>query len=283
MKMATTTWNRPLHNAQYYGTGLLQDLLPGRPFPYPKSLYAVEDALRFVVGSKPDAVVVDFFAGSGTTTHAVARLNRQDGGQRRSVLVTNNEVSAEEAETLSKLGLVPGDPEWEALGIFEYITKPRITVAMTGRRLDGSELTEDYKGFDESPQADGFDENVEFFDLSYEDRDSASLGQAFEAIAALLWMRAGHTGSRVDRLPEDASSWAVPAGAGYGILFNARDWRPFVDAVSGRPDLRHAFVVTDSESVFQEVVSELPAHVSTTMLYEDYLSAFEINTGAGDD
>jgi len=56
--------------------------LPGRRFPYPKSLYAVEDVLRFFVADKPDALIIDFFGGSGTTAHAVARLNRQYPGRR---------------------------------------------------------------------------------------------------------------------------------------------------------------------------------------------------------
>lgn len=57
-----------------------------------KSLYAVHDAIRFFVSKKPDAVVLDFFAGSGTTMHAVNLLNEEDGGQRRCILVTNNEI-----------------------------------------------------------------------------------------------------------------------------------------------------------------------------------------------
>ena len=59
---------------------------------------------------KPDAVVLDFFAGSGTTAHAVTRLNRQDGGRRQSIMVTNNEVSADEAKELREPGSPAGRP-----------------------------------------------------------------------------------------------------------------------------------------------------------------------------
>ena len=61
------------------------------------STYPLEvvQAARFVK-DKPNALIVDFFAGSGTTAHATMRLNRQYGGQRRTVLVTNNEVAAAE-------------------------------------------------------------------------------------------------------------------------------------------------------------------------------------------
>jgi adenine-specific DNA-methyltransferase len=71
-----TVWRETKHDAGAYGTSLLRALIPGRPFPFPKSLYAVEDAIRLFVESKPDAVILDFFSGSGTTAHAVMRLNR---------------------------------------------------------------------------------------------------------------------------------------------------------------------------------------------------------------
>lgn len=69
-----TQWRVASHNAGEYGTNALSSLLPARHFPFPKSLYAIEDALRFFVANKPDALILDFFAGSGTTAHAVMRL-----------------------------------------------------------------------------------------------------------------------------------------------------------------------------------------------------------------
>ena len=156
-RVAKTVWNRPSHNAGKHGSDLLGSLIPGRRFPFPKSLYAVEDAIRFGVGSKPNATVVDFFAGSGTTAHAVMRLNKQDGGNRVSISVTNNEVSADEQKGLRSEGLGPGDPEWERWGICEYITKPRIQAAITGRTHEGDPIKGDYKFTDEFPMSDGFE------------------------------------------------------------------------------------------------------------------------------
>jgi adenine-specific DNA-methyltransferase len=102
-------WNQPAHNAESGGTTLLSAMMPGRRFPYPKSLYAVEDTVRFYLADTPEAIVLDFFSGSATTTHAVMRLNPQDGGCRRSIAVTNNEVSEEEAKRLTKRGVRDGD------------------------------------------------------------------------------------------------------------------------------------------------------------------------------
>ena len=75
-RVGKTMWINGRYSATEHGSTLLRRFIPKRKFPFPKSLYAVEDALRFYVGDKPDALIVDFFAGSGTTAHAVMRLNR---------------------------------------------------------------------------------------------------------------------------------------------------------------------------------------------------------------
>lgn len=86
-----TQWNIPSHNAKQHGTILLNSIIGKDKFSFPKSLYAVHDCLRFFVVNKPNALILDFFAGSGTTLHATMLLNKEDGGNRRCVLVTNNE------------------------------------------------------------------------------------------------------------------------------------------------------------------------------------------------
>ncbi len=117
MKSPVTTWNQRSHNAGAGGSNIVRAVLPGRRFPFPKSLYAVEDTLRFFVKEKPAATILDFFAGSGTTAHAVMRLNRQDGGRRQCISITNNEVAAEEQALLRAKRLRPGDRDWEQWGI----------------------------------------------------------------------------------------------------------------------------------------------------------------------
>ena len=92
--MPGTQWRVTTHDATRHGTDLLSKILPDRSFPYPKSLYAVHDVINFFVTDKSDALIVDFFAGSGTTLHAVNLLNKEDGGHRRCISVTNNEVSS---------------------------------------------------------------------------------------------------------------------------------------------------------------------------------------------
>ena len=119
-----------------HGTNIIRALFPEAQFPFPKSLYAVEDALRFFVSEKPNAVILDFFAGSGTTAHAVMRLNKQDGGRRQCIPSPTTKSRADEQKALRK-GLRPGDAEWERWGICDYITKPRVQAAITGKTPDG--------------------------------------------------------------------------------------------------------------------------------------------------
>ncbi len=106
-------------------------------FPFPKSVFAVRDALAAVVHNRPDALIVDFFAGSGTTFNATCLLNAEDGGRRRSLLVTNNEVEASRARELAKSGLWRGDTGYDKWGIFELVTRPRCEAVVSGARPDG--------------------------------------------------------------------------------------------------------------------------------------------------
>lgn len=140
-----STWNKPTHSASEYGSSLLNHIMPDRKFPFPKSLYAVADTLKFFVSNKKDALILDFFAGSGTTAHAVNLLNKEDGGKRQSIMVTNNEVSVDESKSLKKKGFNPGDIEWEDLGIAHHITWPRIKCSILGIDTVGSPLTDTYK------------------------------------------------------------------------------------------------------------------------------------------
>ena len=264
-------WNLASHNAETHGTNLIRDFLPEGRFPYPKSLYAVEDTIRFVVGDKPHATVLDFFAGSGTTAHAVMRLNRQDGGRRHSISVTNNEVGADEQKALVEKGLRPGDPDWDKLGICDHITKPRIRAAITGKTSDGKEIKSDYKFKDEFPMAQGFEENAEFFTLTYEAPMRVQSNREFSRIATFLWLRAGSLGSRIDSL---ANGWDVADT--YGVLEDLDSTDEFLKAMRAAPAARIAYIVTDEDRLFEAVTRDLPAGVEPVRLYQSYLSNFEI-------
>nr|WP_279307183.1 site-specific DNA-methyltransferase [Marinobacter sp. BGYM27] len=274
-RLPRTVWFRDSHNAGTYGSALLKNFLPGKKFPFPKSLYLVEDMLRVFLEDKKNATVLDFFAGSGTTAHAVFRLNRQDGGRRKAILVTNNEVAAEEQSTLKKKHLRPGDRDWEQWGICEYITKPRIQAAITGKTSQESSVKGDYKFRDEFPMADGFEENAEFFTLTYETPVAVQHNVSFKRIAPLLWIRAGSQGKRIDKIPE--KGWEVVET--FGILENLDQSIKFCRAVKAQKSLRIAYIVTDDDRRFQAVTRQLPDSVEPVRLYESYLSNFRFSMG----
>ncbi len=87
-----TYWIDPKYDASSHGTILLESILgENKAFDYPKSIYAVSDAIRIVAKNNKQAVILDFFAGSGTTGHAVLEVNEEDDGNRQFILCTNNE------------------------------------------------------------------------------------------------------------------------------------------------------------------------------------------------
>jgi len=81
-----TVWQDSRYDANAYGTQIVKILVPDSPFDFPKSLWNVYDCLYAVIANDKNAIVLDFFAGSGTTAHAVLELNKEDGGNRQFIL-----------------------------------------------------------------------------------------------------------------------------------------------------------------------------------------------------
>ncbi|OGZ78708.1 MAG: hypothetical protein A2528_03365 [Candidatus Staskawiczbacteria bacterium RIFOXYD2_FULL_37_9] len=88
-QVLTTHWIDKKYHGYHYGTKLLEEILGEKVFDFPKSLYLLIDILKITTNEK--AIILDFFAGSGTTGHAVLELNKADGGNRQVILCTNNE------------------------------------------------------------------------------------------------------------------------------------------------------------------------------------------------
>lgn len=139
-----TVWKKNSYDANAYGTKLISKFLVDKRFSFPKSLYTVYDSLKIYLEGKKDAIVLDFFAGSGTTMHAVNLLNAEDNGNRRCIMVTNNEVSDKEEQELIAKGLKKGDLEWESLGIAQYVTWPRTKCTIEGTDINGNKVSGDY-------------------------------------------------------------------------------------------------------------------------------------------
>lgn len=126
--------------------------------------------------------------------------------------------------------------------------------------------------------AEGFEENVDFFELTYLDREDVELDSAFSGISPLLWLRAGGRGPIIGASIDSAGRRKPYAWTrSYGVLFNPDSWRTFIANLPGSATT--AFVVTDSQLTFAGTASELPGALDVVRLYENYLTTFAINEG----
>ncbi len=310
--LPSTQWQVSAHDATHYGTRLIKKFIPGRDFAYPKSLYAVRDCIRFFVANKPNALIVDFFAGSGTTLHAVNLLNAEDNGCRRCIMVTNNEVSNEEAKSLTAKGFHPGDDTWNALGIARYVTWPRTVCSITGCDINGNSINGDYgvqiEAYEEDEteaftaegkriakkryqkvkietmpelakikKADGFKSNAAFFKLGFLDKTKVSLGMQFKELLSTLWMKAGAIGKCpvIDATVPDIL--ILPENK-MAILNDENQFGEFAEQLAQHPEIEVVYLVTDYESSFVAMTQELQGK-KTYQLYRDYLDNFRINAG----
>ena len=273
-----TQWWITSHDATQKGTKMLYDII-GRRFTFPKSVYATHDAVQFFVANKPNALIVDFFAGSGTTMHAVNLLNAEDGGHRRCIMVTNNEVSADEAKMLKDKGYQPGDEEWEKLGIANYVTWPRTVCSIEGHDVNGNPLKGDYLG-SEPPlhMADGFKANAAFFKLGFLDPTAVSLGMRFSEMLPTLWLKAGAKGKCPELSSEQIPDMLILPENKFAVLINENAFASFAEKLAEHPEVQTVFLATDYEVNYQSMVKNLNV-TEAYQLYRDYLDHFRLNRG----
>lgn len=268
-------WNMKTHNAETYGTNILNAII-GKRFDYPKSLYAVHDSLRFYVERKKNALIIDFFSGSGTTLHAVNLLNAEDGGHRRCIMVTNNEVSEAEAKVLMKQGIKPSDEEWEKLGIARYVTWPRTVCSIEGHDVNGNPLKGNYLGSN-IPMADGFKTNAAYFKLGFLDKASIRIGRQFREMLPILWMKAGCFGLCPVLVDQKVPEYMVLPENRMAILNDNSCFKRFAEEVGNASEIETVYLVTDSDADYRSMSKGLNVK-QTYQLYRDYLDNFRINS-----
>ena len=273
----TTVWKDSSYESKQYGTTILKNIVITDRFSFPKSLYAVRDSIRYFTLDKPNALIIDFFAASGTTLHAVNLINAEDGGNRRCIMVTNNEVSADEAKTLSAQGYQPGDSEWEKLGIAKYVTWPRTVCSIEGHDVNGKPLKGNYLVGDR-PMADGFKANAAFFKLGFLDKTSVALGRQFKEMLPTLWMKAGAYGSCPNLDGAETPDMLILPQNKFAVLTNEASFEEFAEKVNGIPQIETVYIVTDYEIGYRSMIKNIDAP-NTYQLYRDYLDNFRINTG----
>ena len=135
-----TVWQDPKYDAAEYGTKLVHALVPGSQFDFPKSVYNTYDCLAPIISARKAAIVLDYFAGSGTTAHAVMMMNKEDDGNRKFILSTNNEN-----------------------GIAEEVCYPRVKKVIKGHK--------DY------PDITGIPANLIYYKTDFVDAESTDLNK----------------------------------------------------------------------------------------------------------
>lgn len=100
----------------YYDVGTNEDasselvkLVGNNIFSFPKPSKLISFLVKATTYNNKNCTILDFFAGSGTTGHAVAQLNREDGGNRKYILCTNNENKIAEEVTYKRLNNIQSD------------------------------------------------------------------------------------------------------------------------------------------------------------------------------
>jgi adenine-specific DNA-methyltransferase len=254
-----TVWHRSTHDAGAYGADILKAIFgEGRKFSFPKSLYATRDAVAAAIRDRPTALIVDFFAGSGTTLNAVNLLNATDGGQRRCILVTNNEVSAEESAALSARGLQPGDTEWEAQGICRSVTWPRSKYTILGQRDDGSVLAGEYL----TGKTVEREKARSFTQIGFVEPAQLDTLPKKKQVVALI-----------DGLPQtlvkDPCRFIVSEDHKASVLFDpmaAEDW---LEALDGQEHITDFFIVTAAKRVFEQLRAQVVELLGPLLVAEE--------------
>lgn len=258
-KKPSTLWHQTSHSASENGTTYLNRII-GNRFSYPKSLYAVHDTLRFFVANNPNALILDFFAGSGTTLHAVNLLNREDGGHRKCIMVTNNEIGEPKENELSPMGIRPGDSDWEKWGIARYVNWPRTRCTILGNDVNGMPMEGEY--ITSNTETKSIDRK--FFQINYL-AENASLKQK-KALVSLINKQKD---VKLPTMNEDAG-FLVSEDDDYNasILFELNETDAWLEALEGNSHITNFYIVAAKDTKFKSIkaeVAELMGQIEETV------------------
>ncbi len=175
-----THWIRKEYNAIQYGTKVLNEILGEKLFGFPKSVFAVQDTLKLMTSEND--IILDFFAGSGTTGHATLMLNAEDGGNRKFILVEQMDyIESVTNERLAKI--IKNDYKNDNLVFMElkkynqdYIDRILVAVSL-------SELEEIYDEMQQNAFLKFFFDKDDFEkETDFRDRISGKKGKEFQEL-----------------------------------------------------------------------------------------------------
>lgn len=239
-----TVWDKKEYNANSYGSKLINKILCEKRFDYPKSLYTVKECIQAACGNRSNAIIVDFFAGSGTTMHAVNLLNTEDDGKRQCIMITNNEVSYDETKSLIKKGFSHDDVEWEKLGIANYVTWPRTKCSILGNDIKGTPIDGEY--ITNCKQTIEIDRKIIQIAMN---GDSMSL----EAKKSILSLQ----GKIPQNILNQNINYVLDEKYTIGILFNMASANEWLEALQEQSQIDEIYIVTDKKNIFNQLKSKI--------------------------
>lgn len=252
-------WWIASHDATQLGTKILTGII-GKRFDFPKSLYAVHDTIRFFVANKPNALILDFFAGSGTTLHAVNLLNKEDGGHRRCIMVTNNEIGEPKEKELIPQGIRPGDEEWEKWGIARYVNWPRTKCSILGEDVNGKPIVGDYI----TSQTETKLTDRKFTQINFLPAEATKKQK--KVLVTLI------NKQKDVKLPtmSDDVPFLVSEDDSYNasILFDTNEAEAWMEALDGNSHITNFYIVAEKDADFKRIkaeVSEVMGQIEETI------------------
>lgn len=240
-----TVWNDKKYYANIYGSKLLNNIISAK-FSFPKSLYAVEDCIKAVIHNKDNSTILDFFAGSGTTGHAVLELNSIDDGNRKFILCTNNE-----------------DNNGDGSKIATDICHPRIEKVIKG-----------YTGIVDKKKYKGLGGNLKYFKTEFVDykepTDKNKIKLTEEAIEMLCVKE--ETFEEVD----NKIGFKIFKNHDHhtGIIFDQLAIREFKEAISNIKGKFSVYVFSLGDDTFDEEFEDIKQKVKLSPIPEAILKVY---------
>lgn len=231
-----TVWQDSKYDSNEYGTKLVNSLVPNCNFDFPKSVYNTFDCVAPILRSRNNAIILDFFAGSGTTGHAVMILNKEDNGKRRFILNTDNEN-----------------------GIAREVCYPRIKKVIEGHK--------DY------PDITGIDSNLIYYQTDFVDAEPTDKNKIklTEKATDLLCLK-----ENTYELVLDKKDFKIYKNNKHytGIIFDQLVIPDFKNAIKGIDKKLSVYIFSLSDETFEEEFSNLKQEVKLSPIPETILRTY---------
>lgn len=228
-------------------------------FDYPKPTFLIKKLISMC--DQSDSLILDFFAGSGTTAQAVLELNREDKGSRKFILCTNNEVDEKTESELKKKGVMKGSVEFEKEGICQKVCNPRIEKLVKGyTNSDGDKI-------------DGFGGNLKYFKTDFVEADPTDKNKRklTDKATEILCLKEGTFEPVIQK-----KDFGVYKGNSHltGIIFNSDSIDDFKKTIKDLKGRFHVYVFSLGDETYEDEFKELKQKIELSPIPESILRVY---------